>query len=1243
MGFRDALRAPGARVGNAAKGVTGRVPGVPRNAAAAGGAGKQEFSFQFDIGIGVVEGLREGTYELKIHRGNTSVNTKKHVVSARDEGKPTKFNEKLTLTSTLQRDKNSEQYAPKEFKIALVYSRGGRQKVFGEGVIDLSKYVGVPSMSKTETIVLNPQRYKLSSARITSTFLSAGANTGSNSIATSATHNSISRPSFENTGRTSDFKDSPRGSQRGDDTFDDLDMDDLDFSATSKKKSSKLDIAKGSDTKMATSRGFNAKIVNSSPTVRDNTSRKDSQTVKPVQAPVARGTSTTKAGASTGSGKAEVSSASTGVSLGTAAMLRSISGPDSSRSAGTKADQTKNVPKSTTLAPAAARASPRPPQQYPSPKVEESVSQIAANEPITSSIVSKIASPSVSDLKTKIAEAKRTTSPPPPLMSSKTSPTPLKQPAGTVGSTMATAAGGEQSTQDPKSNSETEAIRTSVGSARALRAETPISSAASAKGLREVSADKIDKENSTPMPAGRVGAIVGSFDASTASPAAKKNEEAEEKIVSKVEPERQRSETERIAERNVAAEGNAVDTQVSAVEATETCESSDQHERMDSTGHRSSSVFSSLSNILKPGEANTDSQKTEEKPRIATSADFSESDSPGKTAEPRLQSTSRESTSRGAVILGALPAAATTSSHSEKDWRVEYETLLKTSESQKLELEQLYAERVKLKERSAEEKRRIQEMREQTVNPLESTDEQKRIIEELEQEKNQLLESSDVQKIHAEKLEEDRTQLSNKVAELESEIVSLKNSQKAELATAAAAAAGSAALVTQLQQEVATMEKERTAMSEGSELQKIHAEKLEEDRTQLSNKVAELELEIVSLKNSQKAELATAAAAAAGSAALVTQLQQEVATMEKERTAMSEGSELQKIHAEKLEEDRTQLSNKVAELELEIVSLKNSQKAELATAAAAAAGSAALVTQLQQEVATMDKEKVARTAEQDAQGNTLSQAKARLGALESENFELQRNYKETAALYAALQAEVEISKKITSIDSSPPYREDMGTIGQDDSGSVEKSSVTLDEASLEYELGELRNELEVEREQRMQIASEVDALQAKLKVAEAETEEMRRHMETMRTESQKQPPEPSEVESDKELDAMEEQLRVVESEKSNLEEELVSSRNTIFELEKEVQQSKGTVEGLQTRLEKQTENEPPAIHADNSPHVLGDLVDSKLRLAEVHEENLRLKHLFHKMYRTDLKTATKLEKKVPEMATHRPPKSATVK
>jgi len=130
MGFRDALRAPGARVGNAAKGVTGRVPGVPRNAPAAGG--KQEFSFQFDIGIGVVEGLREGTYELKIHRANTSVSTKKHIVSARDEGKPTKFNEKLTLMSTLQRDKNSERYAPKEFKIVLVYSRGGRQKIFAE-------------------------------------------------------------------------------------------------------------------------------------------------------------------------------------------------------------------------------------------------------------------------------------------------------------------------------------------------------------------------------------------------------------------------------------------------------------------------------------------------------------------------------------------------------------------------------------------------------------------------------------------------------------------------------------------------------------------------------------------------------------------------------------------------------------------------------------------------------------------------------------------------------------------------------------------------------------------------------------------------------------------------------------------------------------------------------------------------------------------------------------------------------
>mmetsp|Transcript_38239 Transcript_38239/g.151373 ORF Transcript_38239/g.151373 Transcript_38239/m.151373 type:complete len:1105 (-) Transcript_38239:4374-7688(-) len=1082
MGFRDALRAPGARVGNAAKGVTGRVPGVPRNAPAAGG--KQEFSFQFDIGIGVVEGLREGTYELKIHRANTSVSTKKHIVSARDEGKPTKFNEKLTLMSTLQRDKNSERYAPKEFKIVLVYSRGGRQKIFAEGVIDLSKYVGVPSMSKTETIVLNPQRYKLSSARITSTFLSAGAKTGSNSVATSATQNSISRPSFENTGRSSDFKDFLGTSQGKDDTFDDLDMDDLDFSATSKKKPSKLEVAKETDSKTAARRGSNAKVVNSTPTVRDNTSRKDSQTTKLVQAPVARGSSTTKAHASTGSGEATVSSADTGVSLGTAAMLRSISGEDSSRAAGSKANQTKNVPKSNRPATAAARPSPQPPPQQPSPRVGESVSQVAANELITSRIVSEKATPSVSELKTKIAEAKRTTSPPPPLMSSTHSSTPVKQPAETVGVTMTTPAGDEQLTEDPKFKSETAAIRTSVGSARAPPASTPVSSTTSAKGLGEVSANNKDNQNSTPMPTSRVGAIVGSFDASTASSAAKRNEEA-----------------------------GAVDEQLSAVETTKTRESSDH--RQDSTGHRSSSVFSSLSTALKPGEANTNSQKTEKhKP---TSADFSENGSPEKTAEPRLQSTSRESTSRGAVVLGALPVAATTSSESEKDWRLEYENLLKTSESQKVELEQLYGERVKLKERSTEEKRRALEMQEQGLKALEGTDEQKRTIEELEHERNQLLESSNIQKINAEELEQEKTQLRSRVAELESEIGALKDSQNAELATATAAAAASAAVVTELQQQVATMEEEKRAMAEGHNAQKSHTEKLEEDRTHLSNRVTELESEILGLKASQKAELATAAAAAAGSAALVTELQQQVARMEEEKTAMAEGSDVQQSHAEKLEEDRTHLSNKVTELESDIVSLKNSQKAELATAAAAAAGSAALVTQLQQQVATMDKEKVASTAELAAQGNNLSQAMARLGALESDNFELQRNYKETAALYAALQAEVEISKKITSIDSSPPSHEDMRAIGQDDSGSVEKSSVTLDEASLEYELGELRNELEVERTQRLQNASEVDSLQAKLKVAEAEIEEMRRHMETMRTEldGQRKPSEPSEGEPDK--------------------------------------------------------------------------------------------------------------------------------
>mmetsp|Transcript_38236 Transcript_38236/g.151360 ORF Transcript_38236/g.151360 Transcript_38236/m.151360 type:complete len:152 (-) Transcript_38236:4573-5028(-) len=120
--------------------------------------------------------------------------------------------------------------------------------------------------------------------------------------------------------------------------------------------------------------------------------------------------------------------------------------------------------------------------------------------------------------------------------------------------------------------------------------------------------------------------------------------------------------------------------------------------------------------------------------------------------------------------------------------------------------------------------------------------------------------------------------------------------------------------------------------------------------------------------------------------------------------------------------------------------------------------------------------------------------------------------KETFTLFV-----LRTGQKITSIDSSPPSHEDMRAIGQDDSGSVEKSSVTLDEASLEYELGELRNELEVERTQRLQNASEVDSLQAKLKVAEAEIEEMRRHMETMRTEldGQRKPSEPSEGEPDK--------------------------------------------------------------------------------------------------------------------------------
>eukprot|EP00189_Rhodosorus_marinus_P013024 CAMPEP_0184746958 /NCGR_PEP_ID=MMETSP0315-20130426/9409_1 /TAXON_ID=101924 /ORGANISM="Rhodosorus marinus, Strain UTEX LB 2760" /LENGTH=1166 /DNA_ID=CAMNT_0027219709 /DNA_START=48 /DNA_END=3548 /DNA_ORIENTATION=- len=1166
MGFRDALRAPGARVGNAAKGVTGRAPGAPRNAAAAGGAGKQEFRFQFDIAIGVVEGLREGTYELKIHRGNTSVNTKKHVVSARDEGKPTKFNEKLTLPSTLQRDKNSEQYAPKEFKIALVYSRGGRQKVFGEGVINLSKYVGVPSMSKTETIVLNPQRYKLLSARITSTFLGGGGNTESNSTVTSATQNSISRPSFENTGRTSDFKDSLRSSQ--DDTFDDLDVDDLDFSATSKKTSSKVEVAKGTPSSTAASTGSTARVVKSSPTVRDNTSGKHGAEAKPVQAPVARGTSTTKAD---GSRVAEVTSVSTGVSLGTAAMLRSISSQDSSRSAGSKEDQTKNVPQSTKPAAAAARASPQPlPKQY-SPKVGQGVSQVATNEPITNSLVSDKSNPSVSELKTKIAEAKRTTSPPPPLMSSKVFPTPVKQPGATVGVTMAAAAGGEQSARDTKSNSEMAAVSTSAGSARALPADIPISSPTSAKRLQEVSVDSTDNENSAPMSTSRVGAIVGSFDSSTASLAAKKNEETERKAVSKLEPEIERKRTERIAQRDVPAVGDAVDAQVSLGEAKKTRESSDQHQRMDSTGHGTSSVFSSLSNILKPGQADADSQKTESEPHVAKSPDFSENGSPEKTAERRLQSTSGESISRGAVILGALSTAATPSSQAEKDWRLEYENLLKTSESQKLELEQLYGERVKLKETIAEEKRLVQEMQEQRLKTLESTDERKRIIEELEQERNQLL--------------------------------------------------------------------------EGINVQKIHAEKLEEAKTRLSNKVTELESEVVRLRNSKEVQLVTAAAGAAGSAALATELQQQAAPMEKKEAVMSESSDVHNIHAERREEEKMRLMDKVTELESEIVRLRSSQKAELATAAAGAAASAALVAKLEQQVATMDKEKVASTAELTAQGNNLSQAMTRIGALESDNCELQRNYKETSALYAALQAEVEISKKITSLDSSPPSREDMGAVEQDDNLSVGKSSVTLDEASLEHELGELRNELEIERKQRMQSASEIDSLQANLKIAEAKTEEMTRQVETMRTEleSQRKAPERAGEESDKELDAMEEQLRTVESEKSNLEEELVSSRNTIFELEKEVQHSKGTAEGLQARLEKHTEKEPSVVHAYNSPHVLGDLVDSKLRLAEVHEENLRLKHLFHKMYRTDMKTATKLEKKVPEMATHRPPKGTTVK
>mmetsp|Transcript_8494 Transcript_8494/g.25528 ORF Transcript_8494/g.25528 Transcript_8494/m.25528 type:complete len:783 (+) Transcript_8494:80-2428(+) len=184
--LRDKLKAPGARVGMAAKGMTSKVATASKNVSKGSShIGKEAFKFQFDLHVDTVYGLKEGTYAVKWTRGTTVQATENKVVAKRDDGSGSAFGEKLTITGTMFRDKKSGEYDVKDSKVSILYFKGGVEKTIAKVHFDLKEYVGVPTLSKKALLQLSPDRYKVS-VLITSTYLKAkSGGPGASSISSS--------------------------------------------------------------------------------------------------------------------------------------------------------------------------------------------------------------------------------------------------------------------------------------------------------------------------------------------------------------------------------------------------------------------------------------------------------------------------------------------------------------------------------------------------------------------------------------------------------------------------------------------------------------------------------------------------------------------------------------------------------------------------------------------------------------------------------------------------------------------------------------------------------------------------------------------------------------------------------------------------------------------------------------------------------------------------------------------------